>query len=195
MICNLLEESHRHSISQDKRRRRVINTVLHDQVPDLLRSMLCGSSDANELQLAKHMCVVFRRYPQLLMSIINETIRQDPDMRKVFFSALVDIGQLERGLMLQNVQLKYGGKIPDRRWKLKFSPVLQSTVSFIRYPFVSILYIPSFTSCYSTHSLSTFSLFLCGNRKDSFSILSMLLHRYDHSEVNIINNVRYSRIK
>lgn len=101
-----------------------------DELPDVIRSMLCGSNNATDHELVQHLCLFFRRFPKLLMDVISETISKDAEMRKVFFSNLVDVDALKRGVLLQNVQLKYGGKIPNSRWQLKFSPILQGTVSF-----------------------------------------------------------------
>ena len=125
-----MAESARQCVEKDRKHKKTISTDMLDAVPVVLNSMLGASTSLASDELVKYLCLFFRRFPKMLMDVMTETIRQDPQMRKVFFSRLVDVHQLERGMLMQNVQLKFGGKIPDKRWKLKFSPILQASVQY-----------------------------------------------------------------
>jgi len=128
LILQVLEKCATSCVAKDIQHGKVISTTLLDIIPEVLSSMLGGNRNISRDELIRHLSSYFRRNAKLLVDIIGDTIAQDPTMRKVIFSSLVDVHAIERGLLLQNVQLKYGGRIPNKRWKLKFSPVLQATV-------------------------------------------------------------------
>ena len=110
---------------------KYVNTNKMDTVTDLLHIFFVGKaveSAEEQAVFVNNFAAYFRREPHLLQCILRDTIEADPRMRKVFFSALVDNGRVQDALLKQSVALKYGGKIPDSRWKLQFSPILQYTV-------------------------------------------------------------------
>lgn len=77
----------------------------------------------------------FKREPHWLQLTLRKLIDQDPDMRKILFSIMVDVPQVHQIFTEQNLCLKYGGRIPDKRWRMQFSPILQRSVEFLHYAF------------------------------------------------------------
>lgn len=128
LIHNLLEESVKGMLAADARSKRKRHIKMLDAVPGVVATMICGSSNHSREDIIKSFATVFRRFPKILMDVIRTLVEDDARMKKVFLSALVDINEVERAFLLQNVQLKYGGKVPNKRWILKMSPVLRATV-------------------------------------------------------------------
>lgn len=72
--------------------------------------------------------IFFRREPKLLIDILKRTVHRFQDLRSAILNTTMDITEVEKAWQKQCMLLKYGGRIPDMRWKMKFSPILQETV-------------------------------------------------------------------
>lgn len=91
-----------------------------------------SNDDANKKSRTSHfvhkLSEFFCTEPRLLKDVVEHTVEEKPKMRNVLFNAMFDVPKLEQACLQQMVALKHGGKIPDRRWKLKFSPIFQNAV-------------------------------------------------------------------
>jgi len=117
--------------SARNRNRTAVDHNKMDTVTDLLQIFMIGKavqSAEDQAVFVNNLAAYFRREPHLLQCILRDTIESDPRMRNVFFSVLVDNQKLQKTIARQNLSLKFGGQISDRRWKLQFSPCLQTTV-------------------------------------------------------------------
>tara|TARA_B100002049_G_C16014878_1_gene347527 strand:+ start:414 stop:896 length:483 start_codon:yes stop_codon:yes gene_type:complete len=103
-----------------------------DVITDILHAFLCGKtvqSESDAELFKNNLAAYFRREPKLLHSIIQDIVQAEPRMRRVLFSAIADVHKVEEMTLRQNIALKFGGNVSDKKWKEHFSPLLQATVS------------------------------------------------------------------
>lgn len=153
LISGFLETSRppaRRNAIKTRREQNRYETQVLDLVKPTLKTILCGQSNWSDSNSEKstnggedeHMdsdadsaahfthrlSQFFCREPMLLQSVLKHIVKEKPKARKVFFHGLFDVRAIEEGILHQNVALKNGGKIPDKRWTLKFSPIFQHSV-------------------------------------------------------------------
>lgn len=96
-----------------------------------MQTLLVGGkprTDKSYHSFVQQMCAYYRRQPKLLPDILAETIKLQPDLHRILARGLFDLKRVEQAFDNQNVQLKYGGRVPCARWQKQFSPILQETV-------------------------------------------------------------------
>ncbi len=120
-----------HEFANNKSSVRHRTAIKLQTVTEVVERLMIGKRVANAKDASlfiNHLAAWFTREPHLLQSVLRDLISADPRMRKVLFSVMVDVPQVENLFAQQNLSLKYGGRIPQRRWSEQFSPILTRTV-------------------------------------------------------------------
>ena len=108
-----------------------ISIDLLDFLEKLLQCALIGKVATGEEehdQFVRHLSAFFRRHSALLIQTLKQMVEQNPSMRKVIVASMLNISEVNRQMLKQQVSMKFGGKIPDKRWKICFVPMLRQTV-------------------------------------------------------------------